>query len=269
MKIIFNFINECSLWFTTKNIHGIIFEWSGHMEYKIKINEFEGPMDLLLHLIKKQDIDIFDIEVETITRQYLEYLHAMKEMNLDIASEYLIVAAELIEIKSAQLLPKPEVLNDTYEEDPRERLIQRLIEYKRYKEVMNEFRNLEEIRKQYYTKEVSDVRSYIDIETCATLGDVSLDDLMGAFQKFLERKELEKPLHTTVTKKEYSVRDRSQQIKLLLKNKGKLSFEELFDILTKEYVVVTFLSILDLARKGDVQIVQEDNFAKIFLEGGS
>ena len=128
------------------------------MEYKVMINEFEGPMDLLLHLIKKDDIDIFDIKIEEITNQYLSYLHAMKELDLDIASEYLIMAAELIEMKSSQLLPVDKSDEDEFEEDPRERLIKRLIEYKRYKEVTSSFRNLEEERKQYYTKEVSDMK---------------------------------------------------------------------------------------------------------------
>lgn len=245
-----------------------MFLWSGRMEYKIMIDEFEGPMDLLLHLIKKEDIDIFDIEIETITKQYLDYLHAMEELDLDIASEYLTMAAELIEIKSSQLLPKPEVLDDEYEEDPREKLIQRLIEYKRYKEVTGELRNLETIRKQYYTKEVSDMRKYVDTNNNVSFGNVSLDDLTRAFQQFIKRKELEKPLNTKITKKEYSVGDRSREIKQLLKKQKKVSFEELFEVLTKEYVVVTFLSILDLARKGDAKIVQEDNFAEIFLEGG-
>lgn len=238
------------------------------MEYKITINEFEGPMDLLLHLIKKSDIDILNIEIEEITKQYLDYIHAMEEMNLDIASEYLIMAAELIEIKSSMLLPKPEIVEDEYEEDPREKLIQRLIEYKRYKEVTGTFRDLETARKQYYTKEVSDMREYSNPDSSVSIGDITLDDLTEAFKKFLERKELEKPLHTKITKKEYSVSDRSREIRSLLKKHKKIEFGELFEILTREYVVVTFLSILDLARKSELRIVQEDNFAKIFLERG-
>lgn len=238
------------------------------MEYKIMINEFEGPMDLLLHLIKKSDIDIFDIEVEEITKQYLDYIHMMEEMNLDIASEYLIMAAELIEIKSAMLLPKPEVVDDEYEEDPREKLIQRLIEYKRYKEITSAFRDLEEERQQYYTKEVSDMREYSNPDASVSIGDITLDDLTEAFKKFLERKELEKPLNTKITKKEYSVSERSREIRSLLKKKKKVEFTELFEVITKDYVVVTFLSILDLARKSELKIVQEDNFSKIFLEGG-
>lgn len=235
------------------------------MEYKIMINEFEGPMDLLLHLIKKSDIDIFDIELDQITTQYLDYLHAMQEMDLNIASEYLIMAAELIELKSGMLLPKPEVESDEYEEDPRENLIQRLLAYKQYKEVTSDFRVLEEDRKQYHTKEVSDLREYATNDNEVHIGDVSLEDLTKALQNFLNRKALDKPLNTKITKKEYSVTVRSQEIKKILKNKKKINFEELFDVYSKEYVVVTFLSILDLARKQELKIVQDNNFEQILI----
>ena len=104
------------------------------MKYEIKSNAFEGPLDLLLHLIKKSDVDIFNIEIETITKQYLEYIEAMEELNLNIASEYLVMAAELIEMKSAILLPKPEIEEDEYEEDLKENLTKRLLEYQKYKD---------------------------------------------------------------------------------------------------------------------------------------
>lgn len=235
------------------------------MEYKIMINEFEGPMDLLLHLIKKSDIDIFDIKIDEITNQYMDYLHAMQQMDLNIASEYLVMAAELIELKSGMLLPKPEVDDDEFEEDPRGNLIQRLLAYKQYKEVTSDFRTLEEDRKQYYTKEVSDLREYATNDNEIHIGDISLDDLTAAIQKFLERKASDKPLNTKITKKEYSVTVRSQEIRNVLKKKKKVNFEELFDVYSKEYIVVTFLSILDLARKQELKIVQEDNFDQIMI----
>lgn len=235
------------------------------MEYKVMIDEFEGPMDLLLHLIKKSDIDIFDIQIEEIANQYLDYLRAMQEMDLNIASEYLTMAAELIELKSGMLLPKPETGDDLYEEDPRENLIQRLLDYQKYKDVTSQFRNLEEERKQYYTKEVSDLREYISDDENLHIGDVSLEDLTNALKRFLERKVLDKPLHTKITKKEYSVTTRSQEIRSILKRKKKVDFQELFDIYSKEYVVVTFLSILDLARKQELKIIQQDNFEQIYL----
>ena len=156
------------------------------MDYKFVINDFEGPLDLLLHLVKTSEMDIYDISVEKITEQYLEFIRRMEEMNLTVASEYLVMAAELIEMKSSQLLPVDKSDEDEFEEDPRERLIKRLIEYKRYKEVTSSFRNLEEERKQYYTKEVSDMREYAKEEDNLSCLDISLDDLTLALKKFLE-----------------------------------------------------------------------------------
>jgi segregation and condensation protein A len=235
------------------------------MDYKITIDNFDGPLDLLLHLIKQSNIDIFDISIEQITKQYLEYIKSMERLNLNVASEYLTMAAELIEMKSSILLPSDKNKDDDeYEEDPREKLINRLLEYKRYKEVTSIFKNLEELRKNIYTKDPSSLSEYIDEET-KIVSELTKDDLLEAFSKFLERKQLEKPLNTTITKKEYSVKDRSNEILKLIHTKKRVSFDELFEVMTKEYVVVTFLSILELAKKQLVIINQENNFANIFL----
>ena len=234
------------------------------MECNILINDFEGPMDLLLHLIKKDNIDICDISISNITDQYLAYLNKMEELDLDIASEYLAMAAELIEIKSAVLLPKPEIAEDEYEEDPRQRLIDRLIEYQRIKEATPKFKELEEERKKLYTKVASNLKQY-QKEEKIDFGDIDMDALLNAFAKFLERKEEEKPLNTKITKKEYSVKKRSKEIKEILIKKKKVNFEELFEIRTKEYVVVTFLSILSLAKKQELNITQDDNFSNIIV----
>ncbi len=235
------------------------------MDYKIMINEFEGPMDLLLHLIKKSELNIYDISIEEITKQYLDYISAMERLDLDVASEYLIMAAELIEIKSAMLLPKPVVEDeDEYEEDPKEKLIARLLEYKKYKEMTQEFKKLEEERKEIYTKEISDLNEYKQ-SGVVDLGDIDLDSLLDAFNKFLERKKLDEPLNTKVTKKEYSINERSNEIKNILKKKKKVNFEELFDQFNKDYVVVTFLSILTMAKKQELVIMQENNFSEIII----
>lgn len=234
------------------------------MDYKITINDFEGPMDLLLHLIKKEDVDIRDISIEEITKQYLAFIEEMEEMNLNIASEYLIMAAELLEIKSSILLPRKEIELEI-EEDPRENLINRLIEYKRYKEITNEFKELEENRKNYFTKSVEDLSSYRSEEESLDLGDVDLDKLLDAFSKFLTRKQEEKPLNTKISTKEYSVKERSEEIRTILRKKKNINFEELFEVYKKDYIVVTFLSILNLARKQELEIKQEDNFDKIYL----
>ena len=234
------------------------------MEYKVTINDFEGPMDLLLHLVKSQNIDIIDLNVEEITEQYLGYIKEAEELNLDIASEYLTLAAELIEIKSSSLLPKKEIIEDEYEEDPRKRLIQRLIEYQKYKEVIPSLKEMEEERKNYFSKSPNNLKEFQD-DTNINYGDLNLDILMNAFQKFLERKQEEKPLNTKITKKEYSISVRSREIKDVLIRKKKVSFNELFEIVTKDYVVVTFLSILSMAKKGELLITQEDNFSNITL----
>ncbi|MCI9234215.1 MAG: segregation/condensation protein A [Bacilli bacterium] len=237
------------------------------MEYKVMISEFEGPLDLLLHLLKESSIEIFDIEIEKIAKQYLDYIHQMEKMNLNIASEYLSMAAELIEMKSSSLLPKKKIeTEDEYEEDPRERLIERLLEYQKYKEITPRLHELEEQRHEFYSKDPESLKEYIDIETNAIELDINLNDLLEAFKKMLERKELEKPLQTKVTKKEYSVSVRSNEIRNLLKQKKQVEFYELFEIVTKDYVIVTFLSILDLARKQELCITQNKNFNQITLE---
>ena len=234
------------------------------MEYKVTINDFEGPMDLLLHLVKENNINIIELNVEEITEQYLKYIEEAEELNLDIASEYLTLAAELIEIKSMSLLPKKVVVEDDYEEDPRENLIARLIEYQKYKEVTKDLKELEEQRKHFYSKSPSNLKEFKENEEM-NYGDLTMDLLMNAFQKFLDRKEEEKPLNTKITKKEYSVSARSREIKDVLKKRKKVEFEELFEIVTKDYVVVTFLSILSMAKKGELIITQNDNFSKIVL----
>ena len=235
------------------------------MEYKFLINDFEGPLDLLLHLIKKNNVDICDIKISDITKQYLDYLEEMENLDLNIASEYLALAAELIEMKSLVFLPKPEFSDDEYEEDPRENLIKRLIEYKKIKESTPKLKELEEERKKLYTKVASNMKQYQDENQKPDFNDIDLDCLLNAFSKFLERKEEEKPLNTKITKKEYSVSKRSREIKSLLRTKQKINFEELFEIQTKEYIVVTFLSILALAKKQELIIKQDNNFSNIVL----
>ena len=235
------------------------------MKYEVNINEFEGPLDLLLHLIKKSNISINEISIDEITKQYLEYINKMEELNLDIASEYLVMAAELIEIKSSSLLPRQEIEEDESEEDPKEKLIKRLLEYEQYKNLTGTFKELEEYRKEIYTKEPDNMLEYKDSNDNIDYG-VDLNDLIEAFSRFLKEKELDKPLATKVSTKEYSVGKRSFEIRNILKKKKKIEFSELFDICTKEYVVVTFLAILAMSRKQEIDIEQESNFKNIIIK---
>lgn len=233
------------------------------MHYEIKINDFEGPLDLLLHLVKKLDIDIYNINLVEITNQYLDYINKMEELNLDIASEYLVVAAELIELKSKSLLPKIEVEEDTYEEEP-ENIIDKLIEYKKYKEVTESFRDLEEKRKEIFTKVPSNYDEYLDGSLIKN-SNLSITDLLSIMNKFLDRKEFEKPLNTTVTNKEYSVRERINNIKQILKIKKQISLIDLFEIKTKSFIVITFLSILEMAKNNEINLVQDNNFGNVII----
>lgn len=235
------------------------------MDYKIEIPEFEGPLDLLLHLIKQSNIDIQNISIEEITKQYLNYINLMEELNLNIASEYLVMAAELIEIKSSSLLPKQEQIDDEYEEDPKEKLIKRLLEYEKYKNLTNNFKKMEECRQEIYTKNPNNLLEYQEENKNIDYG-VDLNDLIEAFSKFMEQKQLDKPLNTKITNKEYSVGKRCYEIRKILKNKSRIEFKELFEEFSKEYIVVTFLAILSMSRNKQIEIEQESNFKNIIIK---
>ena len=232
------------------------------MEYNFKVQEFEGPLDLLLHLIKKNEYDIFDINISEITIQYLNYIKRLEDLDLSVDSEYLVMASELSYLKSRELLPIDS--DSEEEEDPKQDLINRLIEYQKYKDVCDKLRECESDRKQYYTKAPSLLNEFHGSE--AMIGDdISIDDLVQAFMNFQQKKELDKPLNTVVTKKEYSVHKRSSEILKRLKNKKKIIFDDLFDIYKKDYVIVTFLAILDLAKKGNISLKQDRNNDSIVL----
>ena len=228
------------------------------------IDEFEGPLDLLLHLIKEDNIDIYDIKIEKITKQYLDYINAMNDLNLSVASEYLVLASELLEMKSKMLLPKQkEEQDDEYEEDPREVLIERLLAYKKYKEVTASFKDLEQARKEVFTKEPENLSCYaMEEENKENLG---VDDLINAFNELIKRKELDKPIATRITKKELSVTERVKKIRDILRNKKRINFLDLFELETKEEIIINFLSILEMARKSEILLSQDKNFNNIII----
>lgn len=229
-----------------------------------KINEFEGPLDLLLHLIKESKMNIMDIEIEKITEQYINYLNLQEEMNLEVASEYLVMASELIELKSKMLLPNPKNDEDE-EEDPREELVNRLLEYQTYKEITKVLHDKENLRREIYTKSPENIRNYVE-ENVSITSDVTLDDLVDAFKKFLERKKDSKPLQTKITVNEITVSSRRYEIRNILKQKRKISFFELFPIVSKEYVIATFLAVLEMAKNKELTISQNDTFDDIICE---
>lgn len=229
------------------------------------INDFEGPLDLLLHLIKAKKTDIYNIDISIITKEYLDFIDN-KNLSIDAYSEYLVMAGELIHLKSKLLLNKTEEEEEEYEFNNPEDLANRLIEYEKIKKIAKDFKELEDKRNEVFTKVPSKLDEYRENPEIFN-SDVSLDDLLMAFELFLKRQRLNEPVNTKVTKKELSVEERCNSIRNKLKNKkGKMKFLELFDDISKPYVVITFLSILDMAKNGEIKIIQENNFNDIFIE---
>lgn len=237
------------------------------MDIEFKINEFEGPLDLLLHLIKESKMDIMNIEIEKITEQYMAYLDSQEKMNLEIASEYLVLASELIEIKSKLLLPNVKIdeEGEEVEEDPREELVRRLLEYQAYKEITKELQKREEIRSQIYTKIPENYANYCDGKVEVKV-EYEIDDLVNALRNYLLRKKESKPLNTKVTVNEITVSSRRHDIRNILKTKRRISFFELFPIVSKDYIVATFLAVLEMAKSQELVIKQEENFGEIICE---
>ena len=238
------------------------------MDYSIKIDEFEGPLDLLLHLIKQSNINIQDIDIFEITKQYLDYINKMEELNINVASSYIVMAAELMEIKSKSLLPitnNEEEISEEDEEVSKENLINKLIEYEKYKNMTNIFKKLESNRQEIYIKSPEKISNYLD-NKITNDGNTTIDDLVKAFNSFLERLDKEKPLTTKITNREYSVKERKRTIKNLLQTKPKILFNELFEEHNRPYIIVTFLSILEMTKENDIIIRQDSNFKDIIIE---
>ncbi|MBQ8473110.1 MAG: segregation/condensation protein A [Bacilli bacterium] len=231
------------------------------MMYDISLDNFQGPMDLLLHLIKKKKMNIMDIKLEIIIDEYLDYIKKQEQLNLNIASSYLVMASELIEIKSRMLLPSSQ---EDEEEDLKENLIIRLIEYEKYKEMIPTFKDLELERNNYKTKSPTSILEYKTVEKIES--DLTIDDLVNVYKKFLERLEDEKPINTKVTKRELSVDSQIKRIRDIFKINKKINFLDLFEKKSKDYIIVTFLAILEMSSKKEIKIVQENNFAEITCE---
>lgn len=232
----------------------------------IKINDFDGPLDLLWHLIKAHKMDIYDINIEKITKEYLSYINEHKELTIDGASEYLVMASELIHLKSKLLLNKNDEEEDAeYEINTEDDLRNMLIEYEKLKAAADRLVELEDKRKEVLTKLPSNLSEYAD-KSVKLSSDITLDDLLKAFEDYLNRKKLDEPVNKAVTKRELSVEDRCLSIKSYLHNRGKINFLDLFDEVDKPYVIVTFLGILNLVKSREAVISQEYNFGDIYIE---
>jgi segregation and condensation protein A len=239
------------------------------MEYQVKLDQFEGPLDLLLYLIKEMKISIDDINVSKITEQYIQFIHQMEKLNLEIASEYLVMAAHLVYIKSKMMLPKVKQEDDhiVYEENPEEKLKMRLKVYKMFKDVIPLFQAYEEERSHYLTKIPTDLSNDFKLEAKEILNKhAEVSDLLAAFNRVLRRYNLHKPLKTKIEHQTITIEERINQVKGFLLKKGHACFTDLWNNeSTKEYVVVTFLAILELAKESVVKLSQDELFDSILI----
>ena len=235
------------------------------MIQKFTVNDFEGPLDLLLHLIRSSKMDIYNINVESITKQYIDFINESKDMSIDILSEYLVMASELLHLKSRLLLGKTETQEDEeYEINSTEDLQEKLLEYESMKEIANKFKTLEDKRSVFYTKLPSDLSEYMSEKPLE--GGVTPEDLANALKVFLEREELNKPLNTKITKRELSVTERSHQIRETLRKLKRCEFTSLFEDTSKPYVIITFLSILEMSKNKELTITKDKISGSIYLE---
>lgn len=230
--------------------------------YSIKVPAFEGPLDLLLHLIKENKIDIYDIPIALITHQYLEYIEMMRELNLEIASEFLVMAATLIYIKSRMLLPPDETIETGEDqEDPRAGLVQRLLEYQAYKEASATLREREEVWTNVFSRPPIDEDETFEPELY--LFDLNIFDLIGALKKILSRV----PAETIkITRETLTVQDRIAMILDKMENEHTMRFDALFDEdTTRVQIIVTFLALLEILRLGLARAYQDKEFGTIWI----
>ena len=228
------------------------------MSYKVKLEVFEGPLDLLLYLIKKNELDIYDIPIADITEQYLEYLELMRMLDLNIAGEFLVMAATLIHIKSKMLLPpdEKEMLPED-EEDPREELIRKLLEYKKFKEVAGVLQDLEGQRKKMFTRS-----TVADIESEDKFFEANLFDLITALTRVL--KDVPKEVFQEIVKDEFTVEQKVHDLLHMLVEKPVIYLTELFkNAKSKPEIIATFLAVLELIRLKEIVVVQKKSFDDI------
>lgn len=232
----------------------------------LNINDFQGPLDLLLHMVKKHEMDIYEIDLKIIIDEYIEFINSLDRNDLDSKSEYLIMASELIHLKSKLLLGfDDEESDDTYEINSEEDLRNRIIEFEKYQNISNDFRELEINRQGYFTKLPESLKEYVPEEKIAN-SSMDIKDLIEAFLEMQKRFEYKKPTNTKIARKELSIKDKTSFIRNILKDKKKVEFTSLFSEYSKEELVVTLLSILEMSKNKEVFLSQSKNFSKIFIE---
>lgn len=234
---------------------------------KLCINDFEGPLDVLLHLVKTAKMDIYEIDTKYIIDEYLKFINSLDKNDLDITSEYLVMAAELIHLKSRLLLnlDSDDEDEEEYSINSEEDLKNKLIEYERYQTITGVFKELEEKRSEFFTKIPENLNDFKE-EQKALDEKMDVDLLKEALLELQKRMNYQKPINTKITRKEISVEERKTYIRDFLNIRHKAKFTDLFEDFTKEMIVATFLSILDMCKNKEITITQKNNFSDIFIE---
>ncbi|MGX7204362.1 segregation/condensation protein A [Enterococcus pingfangensis] len=241
----------------------------------LKLDVFEGPLDLLLHLIQQLEIDIYDIPIAEVTGQYLDFIHAMKTLELEVAGEYLVMAATLMSIKSQLLLPKQELEFDYAEdegEDPRDALVQQLLEYRKYKYAASVLSEKEQERSLFYTKAPMDLSAYETEILPLPKDQLNTIDLFLALHDVLKRKREDQPIETTVANEAITVDQKVTEIdsRLAKLSEGEgLTLESLFEQHTKDELITTFMALLELMKNGRALATQEKTYAPILIFKGA
>ncbi len=229
------------------------------------INDFSGPLDVLLHMVRKHEVDIYEIDLKIIIDEYIDFINNLDKNDLDNKSEYLVMASELVHLKSKLLLGFDDEEDDeTYEINSEDELRKRLIEYEKYQNISNDFRALELNRQDYFTKVPESLREYIEEDT--EIESVDVDLLVQAFLDIQKRLDYQKPRKTKIMHKELSLKEKTTFIRNILKDKKKVEFTELFNDISKDELVITFLSILEMTKDHEVLLSQNKNFSKIYVE---
>ena len=229
--------------------------------YPVRLINFEGPLDLLLHLIKKHEMNVYDIKISTVTQQYLEYLDLMQEMNLDVVGEFLVMAATLIHIKSRMLLPRPDPTQEDPEEDPRDALVRRLVEHQRFKAAAELLHEKEIQRSAMWTRADGPVAEVVGSAPEPEI-EVDLFSLMAAFRQVLERARA-RP-RVLLPPEQIPIETRIEQLLERLSETEACGFEDLFaDVQTRAGMIVTFLALLEMIRLKLVRVFQQSSFTPI------
>lgn len=227
------------------------------MVYEVKLDVFEGPLDLLLHLINKMEIDIFDIPIKILTEQYIDYLHSMQKLELNIAAEYLVMASTLLLIKSKMILPvHEEIMTEEEYEDPRDTLVQQLVEYQQFKQAASQLSVKKQQREQLFSKAPTEVE--IDIQHTAPLKmDIAL--LVQAFERVMNKQLLHHPLEKLVHREEIEIDTVISELQDKLQSQSNVSFNELvYQHRSRAYTITLFLAILELLKQNQINIEERN-----------